>query len=130
MNEATHNITKTFGPYSSVREAGAFVFVSGQVGIDPDTGTAAPDAQGQTRQALLNAATALQQVGLTLHDVASTTVYLTDMGHFQAVNNEYAQHFTAPFPARACVAVAELPRVGNGTPMFVEIALIAQKRQA
>lgn len=124
----TEKPQKTYGPYSIVAEAGPFVFVSGQVGIDPETGTANPDVAVQTDQAIRNLASALDTVGLELSDVVDTTVFVTDMGDFATVNDVYAQHFTPPYPARACVAAAELPRVGGEVALQVEIKAIALKR--
>jgi 2-iminobutanoate/2-iminopropanoate deaminase len=128
MKSATVTPGKTYGPYSITREAGAFVYVSGQIGIDPATGTASPDITAQTDQALQNVASALQQAGLGLADVIDVTIFLTDMKDFAEVNSVYAQHFSKPYPSRTCVAVSELPKIGSATHLLVEIKVIAMKR--
>ena len=90
---------------------GQLVFVSGQVGVDPATGTLpGPDIQSQTRQTIENIAAILADAGLTLGDVVKTTVFLADMNEFAAMNEVYAKYFVAPFPARSTVQVARLPR--------------------
>lgn len=127
MNE-TKKPHKTYGPYSVVREAGPFVFVSGQIGIDPETGKASPDAAIQTAQAIANIERALHLVGLELSDVVDTTVFVTDMSDFASVNEAYTACFREPFPARACVAVAEFPRLNGNVALCVEIKATALKR--
>jgi 2-iminobutanoate/2-iminopropanoate deaminase len=117
--------TNQFGPYSLVRRAGQYIFVSGQVGVDPTTGTAQPDITNQTKQVLQNLESALQSAGLDMNTVVKTTVFLTDMHDFEAMNAVYVAFFDAPRPARSTVAVKELPRVGGGVPLRVEIEAIA-----
>ncbi|HUS26493.1 MAG TPA: Rid family detoxifying hydrolase [Nevskiaceae bacterium] len=117
----------TFGPYSPVRQAGTLYFISGQVGVDVATKTAPHGVADQTRLALANLAGALDSVGLTPDDVLKTTVYLADMGDFAAMNDIYVQFFVEPRPARACVAVKELPRVAGDIPIRVEIEAVAAK---
>lgn len=111
------------GPYSQAIDAGALVFVSGQLPIDPATG-AFPEGgvQAQTRQSLLNAKAVLEAAGLSLENVVKTTVFLADMADFAAMNEIYAQFFTAPFPARSAVAVKTLPKSA-----LVEIEVIASR---
>ena len=128
QSEKTEKTQKTYGPYSVAREAGPLVFISGQIGVNPDTGTTEPDSALQTHQVIRNLETALQSVGLTLSDVVDTTVFLTDMSDFSAVNSAYAEHFSQPYPARACVAVAELPRLGGDVALKVEIKATAMRR--
>lgn len=118
---------QVYGPYSPLRSAGPYHYISGQVGVNPENGSAAADAPGQADQALRNMAAVLSRADLTMNDVVKTTVYLTDMADFAAVNAVYEQHFTAPRPARAAVAVRELPRVGGNRPLVVEIDAIAYK---
>jgi 2-iminobutanoate/2-iminopropanoate deaminase len=103
-------------------------FVSGQVGIDPQTGTCEASVTGQTAQVLANMQALLADAGLSLADVVKTTIYVTNMNDFAAVNEVYAQHFGEPYPARATVGVADLPHVGKGTPILVEIDAIAMKQ--
>lgn len=118
---------QTFGPYSPIRKAGNVYFVSGQVGVDPATQGTGESVQAQTEQAIKNLLTILATEGLTLKDVVKTTVYLIDMEHFEAMNNVYLSHFSNPRPARSTVAVKELPRVGGGTPIVVELEAVAVK---
>ena len=110
------------GPYSQAISSGAgLVFVSGQLPIDPATG-AFPEGgvKEQTHQSLTNAAAILEAAGLSLKNVVKTTVFLADMADFAAMNEVYAQLFSAPFPARSAVAVKTLPKGA-----LVEIECIA-----
>lgn len=112
------------GPYSQAINSGAgLVFVSGQLPIDPATG-AFPEGgvQEQTRQSLTNAKAILEAAGLGLQNVVKTTVFLADMSDFAAMNEVYAQFFSAPYPARSAVAVKTLPKGA-----LVEIECIAAK---
>ena len=112
------------GPYSQAIDSGAgIVFVSGQLPIDPATG-AFPEGgiKEQTRQSLTNAKAILEAAGLGLGNVVKTTVFLADMGDFAAMNEVYAEFFTAPFPARSAVAVKTLPKGA-----MVEIECIAAR---
>ncbi|MET0779708.1 MAG: Rid family detoxifying hydrolase [Candidatus Saccharimonadales bacterium] len=120
---------KKYGPYSVIRKAGPFVFLSGQIGVNPQTGTASADVSEQTSQALANVASALGTVGLDLGDVVDVTVFVTDMSDFGAVNEVYAGQFSEPYPTRACVGVADLPHVGD-VPLRVEIKVIAMEATA
>ena len=118
----TSNAPEAIGPYSQAVDSGAgLVFLSGQLPIDPATG-AFPEGgiQEQTRQSILNAQAILQEAGLSLSHVVKTTVYLSDMGDFAAMNGVYAEFFSAPFPARSAVAVKALPKGA-----LVEIECIA-----
>lgn len=117
----------TYGPYTPVREAGNLLFVSGQIGVDPNTGQAAPDIEGQTRQALANLTAVLKAAGASLDDVVKTTVFLADMDDFAAMNAVYEQAFAAPRPARSTIGIGELPRVGGTSKLLVEIEAVAQK---
>ena len=114
----------TFGPYSAIIKSGEFYFVSGQVGVDQNTGKAAPDVATQTSQAMMNLKEVLQRYDLDTEHVVKTTIYVTDMSDFQTVNEIYQGFFGEPRPARATVAVKELPRVAN-KPLLVEIEAIA-----
>ena len=118
----TSNAPEAIGPYSQAVDSGAgLVFMSGQLPIDPATG-AFPEGgvKEQTRQSLLNVAAILREAGLGLGNVVKTTVYLSDMGDFAAMNGVYAEFFSAPFPARSAVAVKALPKGA-----LVEIECIA-----
>ena len=111
------------GPYSQGVAAGNMVFVSGQIPINPVTGDlAGPDIESQTHQSLKNVAAVLAAAGLTLDDVVKTTVFIKDMNSFTAMNAVYASYFSVPFPARAAVEVARLPK-----DVLVEIEAIAFK---
>lgn len=120
----TSNAPEAIGPYSQAVDSGAgLVFLSGQLPIDPATG-AFPEGgvKEQTRQSLLNVAAILREAGLGLGNVVKTTVFLSDMGDFAAMNGVYAEFFSAPFPARSAVAVKALPKGA-----LVEIECIAAK---
>ncbi|MBO7510765.1 MAG: RidA family protein [Bacteroidales bacterium] len=120
----TENAPAAIGPYSQAIDSGAgLVFVSGQLPIDPATGAFAPGGiREQTRQSLTNAQAILAAAGLGLGNVVKTTVFLADMGDFAAMNEVYAQFFTAPYPARSAVAVKTLPKGA-----LVEIECIAAR---
>lgn len=119
-------MTNTFGPYSPVRRVGNLLFVSGQVGVHPSTKVAPTDIALQTERTLLNLESVLRQVNASLNDVIKTTVYLTDMDNFEAMNNVYEQRFDAPRPARSTVGVKELPRLAGEIEILVEIEAVAQ----
>lgn len=109
------------GPYSQAIAANGFLFISGQLPIDPTTGNFAEGGIRElTRQSLENVKSILAEAGLTLADVVKTTVFLADMSDFAAMNEVYAEYFTAPAPARSAVAVKTLPKGG-----LVEIEVIA-----
>ncbi len=109
------------GPYAQAVAVDGWVFCSGQLGLDAAGGPPAPGAAGQARQALANLRAVLAAAGCTLADVVKTTVYLTDLGDFAAVNAVYAEAFGRHRPARACVQVAALPKGG-----VVEIEVVAR----
>ena len=99
------------GPYSQAVEANGFVFASGQLGINPATGEFVEgEVQAQTRQALTNARAIMNEAGLDLNNVIKTTVFLSDMANFAAMNEIYAEFFSEPYPARSAVAVKTLPK--------------------
>jgi 2-iminobutanoate/2-iminopropanoate deaminase len=116
---------QTFGPYSPLYQAGNIVFVSGQVGVDLVSGKAPAGAEEQMRQALRNMQNQLATLGLTMHQVAKTTIYTTDMSSFAVMNQVYEQFFPTLRPARSTVGVAALPDVGGGVPIVVEVEAIA-----
>jgi 2-iminobutanoate/2-iminopropanoate deaminase len=117
-----------FGPYSPITQAGNYYFVSGQTGVDPVAQIVSPDVVEQTHQALKNLDEQLATCGLRLGHVVKTTVFLTRMDDFASVNEAYAAHFDDNPPARSCVAVAELPRVGGDVEILVEIEAVAYKK--
>ncbi len=102
---------QAIGPYSQAVRSGAWLFLSGQLGLDPQSGQlAGSDAASQARQALQNLAAVLAAAGASLQHVVRTTVYLVRMEDFPAVNEVYASFFSAPYPARSTVGVVNLPR--------------------
>ncbi|MCE1195995.1 RidA family protein [bacterium] len=114
------------GPYSHAVAAGDLVFLSGQLGADPASGTLVPGGiEAETRQALANIASVLAELGLTVADVVKTTVFLRDMGEFARMNAVYAETFASEYPARSTFQVAALPKGGA-----VEIEVIASSCRA
>ncbi|MBQ6577624.1 MAG: RidA family protein [Bacteroidales bacterium] len=132
---STPKAPAAIGPYSQAIEAGTvnlneekvnvggFLFLSGQLPIDPSTG-AFPEGgiEAQTRQSLLNVQAILESQGLSLSNVVKTTVLLADIADFGAMNGVYSQFFSAPYPARSAFAVKDLPKGA-----LVEIECIAEK---
>jgi 2-iminobutanoate/2-iminopropanoate deaminase len=118
---STPSAPKALGPYSQAICAGPFVFVSGQVPIDPATGelVSGPIAD-QTRRALQNIGEILEAAGASFRHVVKTTVYLADLADFPAMNDTYATFFAAPQPARSTIQAAKLPRDAR-----VEIDVVA-----
>ena len=112
---------KAIGPYSPAVRAGQLLFVSGQVALDPATGNMVEGGIAeQTRRVLDNVGALLTAGGRSFADVVRTTIFLADMNDFAAVNEIYGQYFTQPYPARATVQVARLPKDAR-----VEIDVIA-----
>jgi len=112
---------KAIGPYSQAVRAGQLLFVSGQVPLDPATGQiVSGDIAAQTRRVFDNLGAVLKAGGRSFADVVRTTVFLADMNDFAAVNEVYGTYFSEPYPARATVQVARLPKDAR-----VEIDLIA-----
>lgn len=109
---ATTNAPAAIGPYSQAIEAGGFVFVSGQIPIDPATGTLVEgDIRDLTRRSLTNIRHILAEAGLTMEHVVKTSVFLADMDDFAAMNEVYAEFFEGAVPpARSAVAVKTLPK--------------------
>jgi 2-iminobutanoate/2-iminopropanoate deaminase len=108
------------GAYSQAIRTGNLIFVAGQLGADPATGELADGVAAQAERVLLNLTAVLDAAGASLDRVVKTTIFLSDMANFATVNEAYARHFSAPYPARSTVAVRELPRGG-----LVEIECIA-----
>ena len=119
---STNAAPGAIGPYSQAIDAGAFVFVSGQIPVNPADGTIPATIEEQTAQSIANLTAILAEAGLTLDNVVKTTVFLADMNDFAAMNSVYAEKFTAPFPARSAVAVRELPKQ-----VLIEIEVIATR---
>ena len=99
------------GPYSPAIKTGSLIFVSGQIPVNAAAGGAMPEGiEAQARQSLENLKAVLQQGGADLSDVVKTTVFLTDMNDFDAVNRVYGEYFAKPYPARSCIEVSRLPK--------------------
>jgi reactive intermediate/imine deaminase len=99
------------GPYSQAVRAGSLLFVSGQIPLDPNTmELVGPDLESQTRRVLENLKAVLAAAGCSFASVTKTTIYLTDLADFAEVNRIYGEYFELPYPARATVGVAALPR--------------------
>ena len=120
---ATEKAPGAIGPYSQAVEVGNLVFTSGQIPLDPATGTMPEGIEAQTRQSLTNVKNILEAAGLSLDDVVKTTVFLADMSLFAPMNAVYAEFFKAPYPARSAVAVREIPKGA-----LVEVETIAVKK--
>ena len=107
---ASPEIPPPIGPFSHAVSAGGFVFLSGQVALDPQTGALVEgDVATQTERVLKNVGAVLRAAGKSFSDVVKTSVFLTDMKDFPVMNAVYGRHFEAPQPARTTVAVAALP---------------------
>lgn len=118
---STHDGPKAIGPYSQAVKANGFVFVSGQIAIDPVTNTlVSGDVAFQTERVLKNLSGILQAAGSGLDRVVRSTVFLKNMGDFAAMNEIYGRYFTSDPPARSTVEVARLPK-----DVLVEIDVIA-----
>ena len=117
----TNHGPKPIGPYSQAIKCNGFLFVAGQVGVDPASGEfAGPTIQQQTERMLENVRAILEAGGASLGHVVKTTVFLKDMNDFAAMNEVYARYFTAAPPARSTVQVARLPKDA-----LVEIEVVA-----
>ncbi|MFA9556385.1 RidA family protein [Evansella sp. AB-rgal1] len=119
----TTNAPGAIGPYSQAVVTGNFVYCSGQLGLNPETGEMAEGLEAQTTQAFSNVKAVLEAADCTMNDVVKATVFLKNMDDFVAVNEIYGKQFEQPFPARSAVEVARLPKDG-----LVEIEVIAVKK--
>jgi 2-iminobutanoate/2-iminopropanoate deaminase len=118
---STAEAPKAIGPYSQAIRAGQLLFASGQIPTDPATGAIVDgDVAAQTRRVFDNLGAVLKAANLSFADVVKTTVFLADMNDFAAMNEVYGKYFSEPYPARATVQVARLPKDAR-----VEIDLIA-----
>ncbi len=120
---ASEQAPKAIGPYSAAVQAEGFIFTSGQLGLDPATGTLVEGGvEAQARQALMNLKAVLEAGNSGLESVVKTTVFLRDINDFAAMNAVYDEFFTAAFPARSAVQVAALPK--NGAVEIEAVALV------
>jgi 2-iminobutanoate/2-iminopropanoate deaminase len=114
---------KAIGPYSLGIQSGEFLFISGQIPLDAASGKLVEgDVSAQAKQCLENLKSILDAAGLAFADVVKTTIFLTSMGDFAAVNEVYKTYVTEPYPARSTIAVAGLPMGA-----LVEIEMIARR---
>ena len=116
----TEHAPAAIGPYSQAIRAGNFLFASGQLGLDPQSGKLQKDVEAQTRQALINIQAVLQAAGTNIDRVVKTTIFLADINDFAKVNAVYGEVFQQAPPARSTVQVAALPLGG-----LVEIEVVA-----
>lgn len=112
---------KAIGPYAQAVRAGNLVFTSGQLGIDPATGKLCDGVENQAHAAMRNLGAILAAAGTDYARILKTTIFLTDLANFAAVNAVYASYFGDAFPARSCFQVAALPMGG-----LVEIECVAE----
>ena len=119
---STDKAPAAIGPYSQALVSGGTVFVSGQIPVDPSTGMIAETIAEQTAQSLSNIENILAENGMTMENVIKTSVFLSDLSDFAAMNEVYSSRFKAPYPARSCVEVAAIPKGCK-----VEIECIAVK---
>ena len=120
---STKKAPAAIGPYSQAIQVGNLVYTSGQIPIDPATGTFVEGGiKEQTRQSLNNVRAILEEAGLSMTNVIKTTVFLADMADFADMNAIYAEFFTEPYPARSAVAVKTLPKGA-----LVEIEVVAEQ---
>ena len=121
---STTNAPAAIGPYSQAIRVGNIIFTSGQIPIDPATGSFVEGGiKEQTRQSLLNVKAILNEAGTTMDHVIKTTVFMADMNDFAEMNSVYSEFFNTPYPARSAVAVKTLPKGA-----LVEIEVIAETR--
>ncbi|WP_312240384.1 2-iminobutanoate/2-iminopropanoate deaminase [Pantoea sp.] len=123
---STENAPAAIGPYVQGVDLGGMIITSGQIPVDPKTGTVADEIAAQTRQSLENVRAIVEAAGLQVGDIVKTTVFVKDLNDFATVNATYEAFFSehnASFPARSCVEVARLPKDVN-----IEIEAIALRR--
>ncbi|WP_077329453.1 RidA family protein [Virgibacillus siamensis] len=118
----TKNAPEAIGPYSQAIQAGDFVYVSGQIPINPETGEVVEGIENQTEQVLRNLKAILHEADVEFAQVVKFTIYLKSMDDFATVNEIYGGYLTDPFPARATVEVSKLPK-----DVLVEMDVVAYK---
>lgn len=120
---ATKNAPAAVGPYSQAIDCGDTVYCSGQIPLDPQTGAVVEGGlEAQAHQMFRNVKAVLAEAGLSLQNVVKTTVFMTDLGQFGALNAIYAEYFAEPYPARSCVEVSALPKG-----VLVECEVVARR---
>lgn len=119
----TENAPAAIGPYSQAIQAGDFLFISGQIPVDPETGKIAEGIEKQTEQVMENLKEILREAGSDFSQAVKFTIYLSSMDHFQTVNEVYGKYLIEPYPARATIEVSRLPK-----DVLVEIDCIAQTK--
>ena len=107
---ATERAPQAIGTYSQAVRAGGTVYLSGQIGLDPGTMQLVEGIEAQIHQVFSNLRAVCEAAGSGLGDIVKINIFLTDLGHFAKVNEIMAQYFAQPYPARAAVGVASLPR--------------------
>jgi reactive intermediate/imine deaminase len=107
---STDGAPKAIGTYSQAVKAGDTVYLSGQIGLDPATTEMVEGIDAQVRRVFDNLSAVAQAAGGSLADIVKLNIFLTDLGHFALVNSIMAEYFKEPYPARAAVGVASLPR--------------------
>lgn len=121
---STDKAPKAIGPYSQAVQAGAFLYVSGQIPVDPKTGEIPDDIASQAKRSLENLKAIIESAGYLLSDVVKTTVFSTDINDFAEVNAVYSEYFPKEAPARSFVAVKDLPKG-----VKIEIEAVAWKNK-
>ncbi len=122
---STERAPKAIGPYSQAVQAGRFLFLSGQIPLDPSTGEMVEGGfQVQTQRVMDNLRGVLESQGLGMESIVKTTIFLTDMGNFSEVNEIYGSYFSEEPPARSTVEVSSLPR---GAAIEIEAIALAAK---
>ena len=110
----TEKAPAAIGPYSQAVVSDGTVFVSGQLGLDPESGKlVGPETASQARQVLKNIEAVLAEAGLGMDDIVKITIYLRDIGDFHTVNTLFTETFSEPYPARACIQAAALPKAAE-----------------
>ncbi|WP_088036719.1 RidA family protein [Evansella clarkii] len=120
---STNQAPGAIGPYSQAVISGDFVYCSGQIGLNPESGEMAEGLESQAEQVFANVRAVLQAAGCTMDDVIKTTVFMKDMNDFAKVNELYGKQFQKPYPARSAVEAARLPKDA-----LVEVEVIARKQ--
>jgi 2-iminobutanoate/2-iminopropanoate deaminase len=123
---STDNAPKPVGPYSQAVIATDFLFISGQIGVDPSTSKLVPGGiVEETKRCLENVRAILKRANIGMEDVVKTTIFMTDMSYFKEVNEAYASYFSAEGPARSTIGVASLPMGAK-----IEIEVVAYRQRS